>query len=205
MKTAQISTSAIFAIGKTKNLKIAIDTKAVQILVAVILAFFCSISACGQRATAKDMAHCQSQLEKENPLETEHLSSADRSDLEFCRISDTLDGVTTRLSFHDRKYDFWKAFRNETVPLWFDLRDTYCEFHPAAQYVDVFNNIEHCPVQSPVIHTSKGELEKLFSESETGNFNMEMAIQEQNCNGDRDCLQKQVNSFKSLVKPDGRQ
>jgi hypothetical protein len=146
------------------------------------------------------LAHCQSLLEKENPLETEHLSSAERSDLEFCRTSDTMDTVATRMSFHDRKYEFWKSFRNETFSLWFDLRDAYCEFHPAAQYVDFFGNIEHCQSEAAPIHTTRDELEKLFRESQTGNLNMETFIQEQNCNGERDCLQKQIDSFKPLLK-----
>ncbi len=166
----------------------------------LLCVLFCSMGAFGQKATTKDLAHCESLLEKENPLETEHLSSADKSDLEFCRISYTIDTVAMRLSFHDRKYDFWKSFRNETFPLWFDLRDAYCEFHLAAQYVDFFGNVEHCPSEAPPMHTNRDELEKLFSESQTGNANMEMFIQEQNCNGERDCLQKQVDSFKPLVK-----
>jgi hypothetical protein len=165
----------------------------------VISVVFCSMASFAQTVSTNDPTHCQSLLEKENPLESEHFSSAERSDLEFCRISNTMDTVALRMSFHDKNYNFWKTFRNETVPLWFDLRDAYCEFHPDAHYLDFFGNVDQCPHEKPVIHTSRDELEKLFNESETGNFNMQVFIQEQNCNGEKECLQKQVNALKPAV------
>jgi hypothetical protein len=63
-------------------------------------------------------------------------------------------------------------------PLWFDLGDAYCEFHPAAHYVDFFGNVEQCPSEAPSIHMTKDELEKLFSESQTGNFDATIVFQE---------------------------
>lgn len=104
-----------------------------------------------------------------------------------------------RMDFDDANSKFWKTYRDDTASLWLDLRDVYCEFHPSAEYLDFFGNVEQCPKKGPPVHTSKEEVEKLFSQSNTANVNAQMFAQSQNCNGEQDCLQKQVDAYKPLV------
>jgi hypothetical protein len=85
-----------------------------------------------------------------------------------------MDGIRARNSLRNLHFDFWHAFRRDAVSLWFDVLDVFCEFHPAAQYIDIFNNVEHCPSNAPAIHTNRDPLDKLFLQSEilSNNFSM---------------------------------
>ncbi|MGA8216719.1 MAG: hypothetical protein WB799_24250 [Candidatus Sulfotelmatobacter sp.] len=134
--------------------------------VLTVLLVFASPVAFGQRATQSDYTHCQQLLKNQKPLDIEHLSSADEADLELCRMSRTMDGIRARLSRRDSHFEFWQGFRREAVSLWFDVLDAFCEFHPTAQYLDIFDNVEHCPSDTPPIHTNRETLDKLFLQSE---------------------------------------
>jgi hypothetical protein len=122
-------------------------------------------SAIGQTATSADFTHCNSLLSTQDVLNVEHLSSADRSDLEMCRISEAMSTVNVRTGFDNKRYKLWRNLRRQLVPIWFDVRDAFCEFHPSAQYVDPFNNLEKCSLSAPGIHTDKAELDRLFAKS----------------------------------------
>lgn len=133
---------------------------------SVVLLTFISPVAFGQRATQNDHTHCQQLLKNQKPLDIEHLSSSDEADLELCRMSRTMDGIRARLNFRNSHFDFWHAFRRDAISLWFDMLDVFCEFHPAAQYLDIFDNVEHCPSDASPLHTNRETLDKLFLQSE---------------------------------------
>jgi hypothetical protein len=133
------------------------------------------------QATAQnDSGHCASVLMKEKPLDTPYLSSIERSEVEFCRVSDTLDGVQRRLRLRNQHFDFWHSFREEVVPMWFDLVDVFCEFHPSAPFLDPFGNVERCPGNVYPLHTSKDVLDKLFSQNMVMALNFQTFVSAQN-------------------------
>jgi hypothetical protein len=133
--------------------------------VTLLILLFTSVAVFAQRATPKDREHCANILRNEKPLEIDHLSSADGSDLELCRLSETMDALRTRTSIRHPNASFWRTFRGGAIPLWFDLLDVFCEFHPSAQYIDLFDNVEQCPSDVPAIHTSRDDLDALFLHS----------------------------------------
>ena len=129
----------------------------------------------------------------------EHMSSADAADLELCRMSDTLNGADVRLSLHDGNGEFWQGFRKQALPVWFDVLAAFCEFHPAAPYIDPLNTVQHCSGEAPLIHTDRAKFKDLFASSLTLQINFYSFSYTQNCKGDEACLQRQVDSYKPLL------
>src|SRR5690349_22397831 len=103
------------------------------------------------------------------------MSSADRSQLELCRISDALRTARIRRQVQRgdiKKAEFWDAIWGQGVPIWFHLLEAYCEFHPSGAYVDLLEHTDQCGAEVPIVFSLRSELEKYFDESETFSTNV---------------------------------
>jgi hypothetical protein len=134
-----------------------------------------------------DRQHCWDVLANENFLVTaqEELSSPEWTDLELCRMSATMLEIDQRVEMHTlgvktssgwtfpyhskdfKVAQFWKDIQKKAIPLWFDVRDAFCEFHSSAQYIDTFGNVEHCPETKNPIHMDRKSLSHLLDQSLT--------------------------------------
>jgi hypothetical protein len=140
-----------------------------------------------RKAARADLDRCQAVLEKDskNPFIAEHLSDADRSELEFCRIAETLNDVDVQIVMPGQSAKdttFWRSFRRAALPLWFDALEVFCQFHPSAPFVDVFGNVEHCSKDATpdFLLPSREELEKVFTRVEVISTNFLTFLNSQN-------------------------
>ena len=113
----------------------------------------------------------------ESLLATDHLSSADRSDLELCRYTLAMWSVDTVLNnpaFH-KYHDFWVVVKKQALPLGPDLVELFCAFHPLQEYANSDDRLRTCPDKTVQWIDPKAAT-KTFNEAVTLNLNVETFV-----------------------------
>jgi hypothetical protein len=75
------------------------------------------------------------------------MSVKDRSDIELCRTKRSLvieNDVLNDRDIEEKKKEFWRTLRAQSLAKWFDLLDVYCPFNPGAGFIDPLGHFDKC-------------------------------------------------------------